>query len=373
MIFRNKISFLVGYNFLLLYLMFFLFVTSSCFFVEDDRDSQNFVSKSSGHKTFFPEKLVILNSFNSKIPIEKIKIFYSISGSEVMNYGYPVFETSTEVVTEYTINTSGNDFLPAGVVIEYYYEITDTENNVIVSQSNELEYLNDDFDWKRVTGRGLEIVYHGLSQDQAINLHDKVTKRISPIKKTFLDDQNSFDMKGVLFDSRQESSKAFQYLSDSTTKKHLFGGFAYPDYDLFLVNGYNPDVIVHEITHLILGEVMGSRRTLLPKWLNEGLAMYYQNNGNSWKKESKNFVKRTQIMTLNKMNSLPGKASDVGLFYRKSESIVGYLISKYGVEKIGVLIKYLKTQGDFGSNFYKTYGISIDELEKNWTKLILLE
>ena len=123
MIFRNKISFLVGYNFLLLYLMFFLFVTSSCFFVEDDRDSQNFVSKSSGHKTFFPEKLVILNSFNSKIPIEKIKIFYSISGSEVMNYGYPVFETSTEVVTEYTINTSGNDFLPAGVVIEYYYEI----------------------------------------------------------------------------------------------------------------------------------------------------------------------------------------------------------------------------------------------------------
>ena len=370
MIFRNKIS---GYNFLLLYMMFFLFVTSSCFFVDDNRDSQNFVSKSSGYKNFFPEKLVILNSFNSEIPIQKIKIFYSISGSEVMNYGYPVFETSTEVATEYTIKTSGNDFLPAGVVIDYYYEITDTENNVIVSQSNELEYLDDDFDWKRVTGRGLEIVYHGLSQDQAINLHDKVTKRISPIKKTFLDDQNSFDIKGVLFDSRQESSKAFQYLSDSTTKKHLFGGFAYPDYDLFLVNGYNQDVIVHEITHLILAEAMGSRRTLLPKWLNEGLAMYYQNNGNSWKKESKNFVTRTQIMTLNKMNSLPGKASDVGLFYRKSESIVGYLISKYGVEKIGVLIKYLKTQGDFGSNFYKTYGISIDELEKNWTKLILLE
>ena len=73
------------------------------------------------------------------------------------------------------------------------------------------------------------------------------------------------------------------------------------------------------------------------------------------------------------MNSLPGKASDVGLFYRKSESVVGYLISKYGIEKIGVLIKYLKTQGDFDSNFYKTYGITIDELEKNWSELILLE
>ena len=366
-------SVLARYNFLLLYLMFFLFVTSSCFFVDDDRDSQNFVSKSSGHKNFFPEKLVIFNSFNSEIPIEKIKIFYSISGSEVTNYGYPVFTPSTEVATEYIINTSGNDFLPAGVVIDYYYEITDIENNVIVSQSNELEYLDDDFDWKRVTGKGLEIVHHGLSQDQSINLHDKVSKRISPIKKTFLDDQNSFDIKGVLFDSRKESSKAFQYLSDSATKNHLFGGFAYPDYDLFLVSGYNPDVIVHEITHLIIGEAMGSRRAVLPKWLNEGLAMYYQNNGNSWRKESKNFVKRAKIMTLNKMNSLPGKASDVGLFYRKSESVVGYLISKYGIEKIGVLIKYLKTQGDFDSNFYKTYGITIDELEKNWSELILLE
>jgi len=353
-------------------MVFFVFLTSSCFLV-DDGDSQKFVSEDSGYDNFFPEKLVILKAFKSETPIEKIKIFYSISGSKIINYGYPVFTSSSQVTTEYTINTLGNDFLPAGVVINYYYEITDIENNVTVSESNELEYLDDHFEWERVTGRGLEIVHHALLKNQSFNLHDKVTKRIAPIKEIFLQDPNSFNIKGVLFDSRQESSKAFQYLSDTTTKKHLFGGFAYPDYGLFLVNGYNPDVIVHEITHLILGEAMGIRRTLLPKWLNEGLAMYYQNNGDSWRKESKNFVQKTQIMTLNKMNSLPGKVSDVGLFYRKSENVVGYLISEYGVEKIGVLIEYLKIQGDFKSNFYRTYGISIDELEKNWRESILFE
>ena len=372
MIFRNKILSFVDFYFLSLYMVLFVFLASSCFLVVD-RDSQNFASESSGYDNFFPEKLVILKSFKSESPIEKIKIFYSISGSEIINYGYPVFTPSSEVTTEYTINTSGNDFLPAGVVINYYYEITDIENNVTVSESNELEYLDDHFEWERVTGRGLEIVHHGLPKDQSFNLHDKVTKRIAPIKKTFLQDPNSFNIKGILFDSRQEASKAFQYLSDAATKKHLFGGFAYPDYDLFLVNGYNPDVIVHEITHLILGEAMGGRRILLPKWLNEGLAMYYQNNGNSRRNESRFFVQKTQSMTLNKMNSLPGKASDVGSFYRKSESVVGYLIFEYGIEKIGVLIEYLKIQGDFKSNFYRTYGIGIEELEKNWRESILFE
>ena len=123
--------------------------------------------------------------------------------------------------------------MPAGVIINYYYEITDIENNVTVSESNEIEYLDDNFEWERVSGGGLEIVYHGLLENQAVNLHERVTKRIVPIKKTFLDNPNSFNIKGVLFDSRQESSEAFQYLSDTTTKKHLFGGFAYPDYDLF--------------------------------------------------------------------------------------------------------------------------------------------
>ena len=69
--------------------------------------------------------LLVLSALETKtLPKlqEKIKIFYSISGSEVTNYGYPVFISSAEVATEYTINTSGNDFLPAGVVIDYYYK-----------------------------------------------------------------------------------------------------------------------------------------------------------------------------------------------------------------------------------------------------------
>ncbi len=342
----------------------------SCFLL-DSKDLENLPLKSSKGKILFPEKIIIEQSFNSKIQIKKIKIRYSISDSTVVNYGYPVITYSDVVDTKYIINTSGNDFLPSGVVINYYYEITDMENNVTVTESNELEYLDDIYDWERIIGDGLEILHHGLSQDKATILHRNILERINPIKKTFLKNSDLFEIKGVLFDSRKESSEAFQYLSDTTTKQHLFGGFAYSDYNLFLVSGYNVDVIVHEVTHLILAEAMQSRKVLLPKWLNEGLAMYYQSNSNDWKGESKNFVRRTQIMTLNKMNTLPGKAYDVGLFYRKSENIVGYLVYRYGIEKIALLIENLKNKGNFDSNFYKTYGITTQELEKDWAESIL--
>ena len=71
-----------------------------------------------------------------------------------------------------------------------------------------------------------------------------------------------------------------------------------------------------------------------------------------WKPNCSAFFKACVFLIGSTKLTIVSKASDVGLFYRKSESIVGYLISKYGVEKIGVLIKYLKTQGDFGSNFF---------------------
>ena len=86
-------------------------------------------------------------------------------------------------------------------------------------------------------------------------------------------------MKAVILNNRREADRGLPTVSEAATRGHLYGGFAFRDYDLFVLLGLSEDGIVHEATHLMVNEAVDSPLARVPDWLNEGLATYFESAG----------------------------------------------------------------------------------------------
>ena len=63
---------------------------------------------------------------------------------------------------------------------------------------------------------------------------------------------------------------------------------------------------------------------------------------------------------------MPGSVSDIGYFYRKSESVVTHLIEEYGAEKFRELLWEFGHGMSIDDALLETYGFDQDGLEREW-------
>ncbi len=138
-------------------------------------------------------------------------------------------------------------------------------------------------------------------------------------------------------------------------------------------------MFAHELAHIIFREYAGFGT--LPLWLDEAIAMYIEDKYNSGSYQNqlyilKRILKKDGQIPLSELAGispweLNEKTEDyVSRFYLESFSIVHFLINKYGRDRFGHFLFFLKN----GDNFQKAlskgfYQIkSMNELEKKWKK-----
>ena len=168
--------------------------------------------------------------------------------------------------------------------------------------------------------------------------------------------------------SRQEAEKAFPKISEAALEEDLYGGCAFSDYNTFIITGAAPNGIVHESTHLIVNQSLKSPVTRLPAWLNEGLAMYFEEKQHLWRADRKilqDYVSG-HWFDIRNMQTVPGKPSDVRLFYSISESFVDFLFSEYGSRKIKDLLNNLDSGKSVDEAMLSTYGTPLETIQSNW-------
>jgi len=120
-------------------------------------------------------------------------------------------------------------------------------------------------------------------------------------------------------------------------------------------------VIVHEFTHIAVYHALGGQgMAKLPKWLNEGYAMYESGQVNELVRKSvKSSLLQKEPPTWNQLDEVSmmefGKMNGYGF----SGAIVEFLADTYGIEKLASLIKAPE-------NIEMIYGFPKDTLEKQW-------
>jgi hypothetical protein len=104
----------------------------------------------------------------------------------------------------------------------------------------------------------------------------------------------------------------------------------------------------------------------MPAWLNEGLAMYFESGSQGREGTLARAIDGRRLLPLRSMGSVPGRPQDIGLFYAQAWSIVKFMVDTRGEERMGALLKSINEGKDIEEAVQQTYGVGLDELERQW-------
>ena len=312
----------------------------------------------------FPENVSFKLTVNSAEKIRSIKFFYQLNSSRDWAYVIKRFDNRYHITTEFILNTSGSDFLTPESTIKYFYDISDETGFTLKTKTNELKYVDPRFLWENFTVHPLTVYYHDQPNSSINVLTRDLAVQIEIIKDMF-SIENPDPIKGIVYNHRSELSNI---LPDKTTIPEIYHGFAFLDQQIFLGIGLDIDLITHESSHLLLAQTMKDRINPLPAWLQEGISSYLEPNQVSFDGHSLSKL----APPLSTMESVPDSAIEIAYFYRKSESVVSFLIHELhprnGLELFQTFLFILGNEPypSVDKSLYESFGTTIAQLDEKW-------
>ncbi|OIP39476.1 hypothetical protein AUJ95_05570 [Candidatus Desantisbacteria bacterium CG2_30_40_21] len=126
-------------------------------------------------------------------------------------------------------------------------------------------------------------------------------------------------------------------------------------------------LIKHEYIHILLHQATGGNG--LPRWLNEGLALYYESN--VWRVSDDirlaEAVLTHSIIPLDQLNFyFPSNRKRAELAYSQSIDIVTYIMKEYGYERLKQIIEEIARGCDIDTAMINSLGVDSLSLSTAW-------
>ena len=293
--------------------------------------------------------------------IVEIRLYYRTLEEGTWSYAYPTFDPGKRITASLDLDTSGSAYLAPGTQVEYFYIIRDSLGNEHQTSLATLEYVDTRFQWKDVQAGPLVLRYHDIGESRVTSVVNEVETQLERIAG-LLPAGDQGPMRGIIYNRRSEAVAAFPHQSQTITAQGVFAGFAFPATGVFVGLGFQPRIIVHEAAHIMLHRALGTEAPPLPAWLNEGFASYVEPNSRAYSGTSL----QSRGLPLRAMSTQPDTARAIATFYRKSESVVAYLIEEHGAGSFQRLLAELAEGRTINEALDGIYGFGVDGLESRW-------
>lgn len=326
---------------------------------------QNVRVVSSEHEVHFADRIDFTMTAQSDSPITAVTFYYRLGGRPISVYGYPDFEPGNSVTARFSIDSGRSAYIPSGVEVEYHYVIEDASGNRLESESYSLLYVDPAFDWQSMTLENIEVLWHDRPADAVEAAAIQVDRRLTDVRQVFGLERAPV-MRAVILNDRREATRSFPPISSAATDSHLYAGFAYGEFDLFVLVGTGVEGMVHEMTHLLLDEAIASPLGRVPAWYNEGLAMYFESGTSRTDPAVLSAARSGSLLPLTRMRGQPGRPSDVRLFYAQARSLVRYLVDAYGEDRVTDVVTSLSRGDRFEDAVQSAYGRPVAVLDEEW-------
>ena len=314
-----------------------------------------------GAEVDFPGNVDMSITAQGDADIVEVRLFYRTVGSRIWAYAYPDFEPSNRITARLNLTGEVSGYLPPGVEVEYYYEITDSEGNMLRTEPSVVEYSDTRFEWEKIEIGPLTLHYYDQPDSRVRAVTRSLEFDLERLQK-LLHLEPVGKIKGIIYSRRSDTLAAFPQQSRTTTEQQTFQGFAFQELSLFLGLGMNRGLIVHETAHLLFGQAMGDGALSTPAWLDEGFASYMDPSSRVY--SGNTLSSRTN--PLRTMNSVTGTPHAIGAFYQKSLSVVAFLINEFGEPDFQQFIAQLRRGETVDASLTNVYGFNVDGLDARW-------
>ncbi|MFH1651433.1 MAG: peptidase MA family metallohydrolase [Chloroflexota bacterium] len=326
---------------------------------------------SSTARVDFPMHIYFSIAAESGAAINDIRLHYTVermSVAQVTSESYLNFQPGTRVSTEWDWDMRKTGGLPPGSRVKFWWTVKDASGTSIITAPQVLEIADNRYSWKQRTD-GL-VALHWYRGDDAFvgELVAAIRDALSRVEmNTGARPDKPINI--YIYGSADDLRGSMIFPQEWT------GGVAFTSYSTVAIGiapadlGWGKRAIAHELTHLVIHQIVFSAYGEMPTWLDEGLAM----NGEG-SLEDVFLALLYQAITTQTLDTVRSIASPFpadprasALAYAESYSIVNYLVGTYGQEKMFDLLKTFKEGATYDDALQKVYGFDMDSLNEKWS------
>jgi len=333
-----------------------------------------------GAESQFPDGIKFSITARSSDEIEEIRVFIRKADQAGRSaYRSVEFEPGTEVNGESILRSGGGgaEYFPPGTRIEYSFEIRDTAGGVHRTPDEEFIYADSRFDWLTVSSGLITVYYYGEYVEQRARTVLEAAEENMALMVPVLGIAPTDPLRIVAYNNYRHMSAALPFRAQAVRELLQTQGMAFTDERVLLVHAFDATIkgtVSHEFTHLLVAEAAGRAVSQVPAWLNEGLAEF----GNIDPTDSYDAALRYGIFTrrlkpLWYLGAFGGSPDDIIIAYGQGRSVVGFMIDKYGPEKMAELMQVVQQTLDIDLALSQVYGFDQYGLDTEWREAVGIE
>ena len=328
-------------------------------------------------ETNFPDDVKFYVEVAGPDEIEEVRVVMKTIGQTTRSaYRQVEFEPGTSVSGEAELLTSGNNYVPPGTRLAYYFEVTDKAGRTLRTEDEVFVYLDTRFEWFTVS-EGIITVYYNNPMVKSRAEHVLETAMASMrITGPLLGVNPDLPLHIVTYHNYQDMLGALPFRSQATSQQLITQGMAFDEERVLMVHSGDRSVTgttAHEFVHLLVGDALGRAYTQAPAWLNEGLAEYGSRHDGD-----RPIVNRAidrardsgNLRPLWHLGSYSGTPDDIIYAYAHGESVVTFMVQEYGEEKMAELMTELTRTFDIDKALTLVYGVDQHGLDSAWREEI---
>ena len=318
----------------------------------------------------FPLTLNFSISTESGVDITDIRLHYSVeceSFAHVTSEVYIQFVPDTRVDAQWTWDMRRIGGLPPGTTVEYWWTVKDAGGDRVETAPEEIQFDDDRYAWQALTEGQVTIYWYEGGQSFISELMTTAQQALSRL----YEDTGAYLKKPVkmyIYANTRDLQGAMIFPTEWT------GGVAFSRFGTIAI-GIEPAnltwgkrAIAHELTHLVVHQMTLNPYIDLPTWLDEGLAMHTEGPLSSGFVTYLNkAIDENSLITVRSLSSpFSAHAEESYLSYAQSYSIVEFLITSYGQDKMLELLTVFSEGNSYDGALEKVYGFNMDGLDALW-------
>ncbi len=289
----------------------------------------------------------------------------------VIAKAFPDFTPGKTIDVQWAWDMRQSGSLPPGTTIWWRWRYKDDSGQETVSDQKTITWLDNIHNWQTIISGELRLHWYNNDKAFAQKMLDAGVEGLSRnAKQAGLKTDAPIDL--YVYPNYNDLRDAILYESS------WVGGEAFPEENIVIMgtsgsdSNWDQNTVIHELTHVLVGHITFSCLSYVPQWLNEGLAVYSEGPlDTQFQGPLDQAIQDDKLLTI---RSISGAFSEVSskadLSYAESFSIVNFLITTYGQDKMTALLIALRDGATTDEALSQTYGFNIDGLETQWRKAI---
>ena len=329
----------------------------------------------SAAKVDFPLNLNFSLSAKSSADIVDIRLRYSVeqeSYADVISEAFVTVTPAQSVDVTWSLDMRRIGGLPPGTTVHYWWVIRDSAGEKLETSPASVTFADNRHNWDELTESLITIYWYNGGTKFAAEVMSAAQESLTKLNSD-TGAKLTEPLKIYVYASTQDMLNALIFPYEWT------GAVTFPPYNIIVI-GLEPEyidwgksTIAHELTHVAVHQVTANPYSYLPTWLDEGLAMYSEGLIDvSISTALMKAVKANSLISIRSLASPFSALSDLAILsYAESFSIVDYLISTYGQEKMLELLTVFSHGSNYDDALNTVYGFNIDGLNTLWRDYVM--